>query len=336
MTMQTVYLTLQGDHKISIFSLNSESAELTYREDFAISGGPAPFAMSLDGSHAYVGLRDDFKMASLSVDATTGSLSLEGTIDLESDPCMISVDNNDNFLLSAYYGAGHIAVHEIDDSGKLVQEPIEWIATRHRAHCAITDASNSYTFLPHVDDSNSIYQYKFDSNTGKLTPNDPPIIEPPAGDGPRHYVYHPNGEFVYFDNEQGCSVTAYSFDKTSGTLEPIHTVSTLPNGWSGENTCAQIHIHPNGKFLYASNRGHDSIAIFAIDESTGRIESLGQQRTLGTPRAFNINPTGDIMLVGGLDDGELATYRLSPETGMLSHAGTQAVGDQPMWIHIVE
>lgn len=336
MTMQTVYLTLQGDHKISIFSLNSESAELTHREDFAIAGGPAPFAMSPDGTCAYVGLRDDFKMASLSVDATTGSLSLEGTIDLESDPCMISVDNNDTFLLSAYYGAGHIAVHEIDDSGKLVQEPIEWIATRHRAHCAITDASNSYTFLPHVDDSNSIYQYKFDSNTGKLTPNDPPIIEPTAGDGPRHYVYHPNGEFVYFDNEQGCSVTAYSFDKTSGTLEPIHTVSTLPNGWSGENTCAQIHIHPNGKFLYVSNRGHDSIAIFAIDESTGRIESLGQQRTLGTPRAFNINPTGDIMLVGGLDDGELATYRLNPETGMLSHAGTQAVGDQPMWIHIVE
>lgn len=336
MTMQTVYLTLQGDHKISIFSLNFESAELTHREDFAIAGGPAPFAMSPDGTCAYVGLRDDFKMASLSVDATTGSLSLEGTIDLESDPCMISVDNNDTFLLSAYYGAGHIAVHEIDDSGKLVQEPIEWIATRHRAHCAITDASNSYTFLPHVDDSNSIYQYKFDSNTGKLTPNDPPIIEPTAGDGPRHYVYHPNGEFVYFDNEQGCSVTAYSFDKTSGTLEPIHTVSTLPNGWSGENTCAQIHIHPNGKFLYASNRGHDSIAIFAIDESTGRIESLGQQRTLGTPRAFNINPTGDIMLVGGLDDGELATYRLNPETGMLSHAGTQAVGDQPMWIHIVE
>lgn len=336
MTMQTVYLTLQGDHKISIFSLNFESAELTHREDFAIAGGPAPFAMSPDGTCAYVGLRDDFKMASLSVDATTGSLSLEGTIDLESDPCMISVDNNDTFLLSAYYGAGHIAVHEIDDSGKLVQEPIEWIATRHRAHCAITDASNSYTFLPHVDDSNSIYQYKFDSNTGKLTPNDPPIIEPTAGDGPRHYVYHPNGEFVYFDNEQGCSVTAYSFDKTSGTLEPIHTVSTLPNGWSGENTCAQIHIHPNGKFLYVSNRGHDSIAIFAIDESTGRIESLGQQRTLGTPRAFSINPTGDIMLVGGLDDGELATYRLNPETGMLSHAGTQAVGDQPMWIHIVE
>ncbi len=169
-----------------------------------------------------------------------------------------------------------------------------------------------------------------------MTPNDPPAIEPPAGDGPRHYVYHPNGEYVYFDNEQGCSVTAYSFDKSSGTLKPIHTVSTLPDGWLGENTCAQIHIHPNGKFLYASNRGHDSIAIFAVDESTGRVESLGQQRTLATPRAFNINPTGDIMLVGGLDDGELATYRLNSDTGMLSHAGTQAVGDQPMWIHIVE
>ncbi|MEK9675901.1 MAG: beta-propeller fold lactonase family protein, partial [Chloroflexota bacterium] len=231
MTIQTVYVTLQGDDKISIFSLDSETAGLTHREDFAIAGGPAPFAISSDESNAYVGLRDDFKIASLSVDRATRSLSLEGTVDLESDPCMISVDNNDNFLLSAYYGAGHIAVHGIDDSGKLIQEPIEWISTRQRAHCAITDASNSYTFLPHVDDSNSIYQYKFDSNTGELTPNDPPAIEPPAGNGPRHYVYHPNGEYVYFDNEQGCSVTAYSFDKLSGTLKPIHTVSTLPDGW---------------------------------------------------------------------------------------------------------
>ncbi len=331
--MQHVYITLQGDHKIAIFRLNSETGELAHQEDVLVPGGPAPFAVSPDGKHAYVGLRDDFTMASFDIDPPSGTLKPSGTVDLGSDPCYISVDNTGRYLLSAYYAAGHIAVHPIDEYGSLGGGATEWIATRHRAHCAQTDATNSYTFLPHVEDSNAIYQYRFDASTGKLTPNSPAVIEPPAGDGPRHYVFHPNGKFVYFDNEQGCSVTAYKLDPVNGTLRPFQSLSTLPEDWSGENSCAQIHMSPDGRFLYAANRGHNSIAIYSVDAVTGVLTSLGQQLSLETPRAFGIDPTGKFMIVCGLDKGDLATYRIE-SSGHLTHIETRHVGNQPMWVHI--
>ena len=333
--MQRVYITLQGDNKIAIHNLNSETGELTHQEDISTPGGPAPFAVSPDNTRAYIGLRDVNKMASFDIDATSGTLKQMGTVNLESDPCYVSVDKTGRHLLSAYYEAGHIAVHPIDEQGALGGAPTEWIATQHRAHCAQTDSTNSYTFLPHVDDSNAIYQYKFDDKTGKLTPNTPAVIEPPAGHGPRHYVYHPNGKFLYFDNEQDSSVTAYKFDSATGTLEAFKTLSTLPDDFSGENSNAQIHMNPNGKFLYASNRGHNSIAMYSVNDSTGSLTSLGQQPSLGTPRAFGIDPTGKFMLVGGLDNGDLATYKINP-TGTLTHLKTQPIGDQPMWIHIAD
>lgn len=334
--MQRIYITLQGDNKVAIYNLDSASGDLTHQEDIAVAGGPAPFAFSPDGKHAYTGLRDINKMASFDVDPVTGSLVPSGMVDLESDPCFISVDKTGRYLLSAYYGAGHIAVHPIDTAGALGGAATEWIGTRPKAHCAHTDASNDFVFLPHVGESNAVYQYRFDSSTGTLTPNSPPVIEAPEGDGPRHYDYHPHANFVYFDNEQGCSVTAYRFDPEAGTLAPFQTLSTLPDSWSGSNSCAQIHIAPSGKFLYAANRGHNSIAMFAVDSDSGELTSLGQQPTVGTPRAFGIDPTGNFMLVGGLDDGDLATYRIDNATGRLDHLATQPVGDQPMWFHITD
>ena len=333
--MQRVYITLQGDHKIAIYNLNSENGNLTHQEDVSVPGGPAPFAISPTKTKAYVGLRDDLKMASYDIDKTSGSLTCSGTVELESDPCYVSVDKTGRHLLSAYYAAGHIAVHPIDQNGAVGGAPTEWISTRHRAHCAQTDLSNCFTFLPHVDDSNAIYQYKFDDQTGKLTPNDPPIIEPPMGYGPRHYVYHPNGKFVYFDNEQDSSVTAYRFDQNNGTIEAFQTLSTLPENWSGKNSNAQIHMSPDGRYLYAANRGHNSISMFFVDDESGALKSLGQQSSLGTPRAFGIDPHGKFMIVGGLDHGDLAIYQIRPD-GKLTHIKTQEVGDQPMWIHITD
>ena len=214
--------------------------------------------------------------------------------------------------------------------------PTEWLGTRLKAHCAHTDPSNKFTFLPHVGESNAIYQFRFDSSTGALTPSDPPVIEAPKGDGPRHYAYHPTADFVYFNNEQGSSVTAYRLDPDSGTMSAFQTVSTLPDSWTGNNSCAQLHIAPAGKFIYSSNRGHNSIAMFAVDPTSGELAPLGQQPTVGTPRAFAIDPLGNYMLVSGLDDGDLATYRIDTASGLLTHIGTQPVGNQPMWVHITD
>jgi 6-phosphogluconolactonase len=333
--MQRVYITLQSDDKIAIYNLDSASGNLTHQEDIAVPGGPAPFAVSPDNKHAYTGLRVGLKMVSFDIDSSSGSLTSTGSVGLESDPCYVSVDDTGNHLLSAYYKAGHLAVHPIDSEGALGKPATEWIGTRHKAHCLHTDASNSFAFLPHVAESNAIYQFKFDASTGSMTPNNPAIIEAPEGDGPRHYAYHPNGNFVYFDNEQGSSVTAYKFDSANGTLEAFQTLSTLPDDWTGGNSCAQIHISPSGEFLYASNRGHHSIAIYSVDPDSGEITSLGQKKTVGTPRAFDIDPTGNYMLVSGLDNGDLATYKIE-SSGQLTHLATQPVGNEPMWLHITD
>jgi 6-phosphogluconolactonase len=140
---------------------------------------------------------------------------------------------------------------------------------------------------------------------------------------------------AYFVNEQGCSVTAYHFDPSTGTLAPFQTLSTLPQGFSAENTCAQIHITPSGGFLYASNRGHDSIAGFAIDPSSGRLRAIGQQPTEPMPRAFSVDPDGDFLFASGLVSGQLASYRIDRSNGTLQPLERYRVGERPMWVHLV-
>ena len=327
--MQLVFITLAGDHLIKVLELDADGG-LHDRLEVPMGGGPGPLAFSPDKSVLHVGIRSTDEMASFRV-SDSGELTEISRIDLESDPCFISTDNSGDYLLSAYYEAGHVAIHGIGSNGGVESPAIEWRATAHRAHCALTDGTNSRVFVPHVDDSNAIFQFNFDENNGTLTPNNPATLAPPDGYGPRHYRYHPSGRYVYFDNEQGSSVTGYHLDANDGTLIPFQTVSTLPNGFTGDNSCAQIHMSDDGRFLYASNRGHHSIAIFEIDGETGELTSHGQQTAPSTPRAFGIDNTQRFMLVGGLDDGELATYARDSESGLLTSIGTRAIGDQPMY-----
>jgi 6-phosphogluconolactonase len=198
-----------------------------------------------------------------------------------------------------------------------------------------TDPSNRFAFVPHIAGANGpnrIYQFKFDENTGRLTPNSTPQVIPAEEAGPRHFCFHPSRDMLYFSNEQDCSVTAYDFDSTAGTLTALQTVSTLPEGYEGENSCAQIQISPSGRFLYAPNRGHDSIACFTVDPSTGLLTSLGQVPSEAVPRAFSIDPTGNFLYAAGLESGRLASYRIDGDTGELEPLEVYDVGEGPMWV----
>ena len=333
--MQTrciAYIALAGDDRIASRVLDGDTGGLEPLADLEIAGGPGPLALSPDDSRMYAALRDSREMASLVVDRSTGALQHLETIGLHSDPCQISTDRTGGFLLSAYYAAGGVAVHAIDERGAVVEPPLVWCKTMPKAHCAMTDPSNRFVFLPHVGESNAILRFVFDQDSGSLKGNGPPAVRPPAGDGPRHYCYHPNGKVVYFDNEQGSSVTAYRFDRAGGTLTPFQTVSTLPQDWDGENTCAQIWMTPSGRNLYVSNRGHDSIAVFSVHRENGQLAFLGTQPTLKVPRAFGIDPSGRYLLVAGQEAGELATYRIDPASGRLRHLHTIHIGTRPMWV----
>ena len=183
---------------------------------------------------------------------------------------------------------------------------------------------------------NAIVQFHFDDATGKLTPNSTPRAIPRSPEGPRHICFHPDLDVVYSSNEQGSGVTAYNFDSSQGTLSPFQTISTLPSGYDGPNTCSQIQITPSGKFLYAPNRGHDSIACFAVDASDGRLSSVGQVATEAVPRAFSLDPAGHYLLAAGRESGRLATYRINTATGLLEPLHVYPLGRAPMWVLITD
>ncbi len=263
----------------------------------------------------------------------------------------LSTDRRGRYVLSAYYQAGHCAVHPIDATGAVGGAAIEWLDTNSGAHCFQTDPSNQYAFLPHIatgsgglprlpagrqEAVNAIFQYKFDAATGHLTPNTPPRLSPSAPDGPRHYCFHPSKDLVYVCNEQGCSVTVYALDRATGTLTAGQTVTTLPEGFTERNSCAQIQIHPAGRHLYTSNRGHNSIASYTLDETTGALTPTGWTEVDPVPRAFGLDPSGHFLYATGLETGNLIGFRIDQQSGALSRLETYAVGALPMWVVITE
>jgi 6-phosphogluconolactonase len=332
-----MYVSLQADDKIARFAMDAATGDLTLEEELKVPGGPAPIAVDPARRFLYVARRGERKISSFRIDEGSRALSMIGTVDLPTDPCYISTDRKGRFLLAAYYEGRGVSVHRIGDDGAALDPPVERLETARGAHCVQTDPSNRFAFVPHIAGRgpNEIWQFRFDEAMGRLTPNAPPKVVPPEPVGPRHYCFHPQKDVVYFSNEQGCSVTAYRFDRAAGTLAPLQTVSTLPPGYGGQNSCAQIRITPNGRFLYAPNRGHNSIACFSVDAATGLLTSRGQVAAEPVPRAFNIDPAGTFLYAAGLESGRLTAYHIDADSGVLRPFKTYTVGARPMWVMIV-
>lgn len=329
------YIAVGGDEKLLRFALNPSDGALTLQEEIKLAGAPGPLAVDPTQNFLYVGLRSTCQLVSFQIEPMTGRLHPFGkTVALDTDPCYLATDRTGRFLLAAYYRGGRATVHPIGADGTLGTESVCTVKTMPYAHCIHTDPTTRFAFLPHVAESNSIVQLRFDAATGQLTPNTPSQVIPPPNTGPRHYVYHPTKDIVYFSNEQGSSVTGYHLEPTQGTLTPFQTLSTLPVGFTGSNTCAKIQIHPTGRFLYVSNRGHDSIAGFALDDN-GYLTALGQQPTEPIPRAFGLDPTGNFLYASGQGSGKLTAYRIDQRSGRLQPLATYTIGERPMWVLVL-
>ena len=234
-------------------------------------------------------------------------------------------------------------MHEIQTDHSLKDTPVQWLETDVGAHSINVDRSNRYAFVPHIariQDNvlgpppedlgpNVIYQFKFDPDSGQLSPNTPLRLDADGFLGPRHYCYHPSLEIVYFSNEQGCSVSSYQLDPESGTLSTLQTISTVPDGFEARNTCSQIQITTAGTLLYVPNRGHNSMAGFTVD-SAGILTSAGQIPTEAVPSAFSLDTTGNFLFAAGSASDRLAAYRVNSDTGSLALLDTYEVGKRPM------
>jgi 6-phosphogluconolactonase len=298
-----------------------------------LSGSPGALALSPDGKRIYAAVRSEKKFATLAIDPATGLLSIVATAAAAGNPAYVHPDATGRWLLAAYYGEGLVSVSPINKEGIIVEEPIQVLDIGPKAHCIRTDPTNRFAFTPHPMDLNCVDQFRFDAAKGELALNDPPTMPGDENAGPRHLKFHANGKWAYVVNEQGKSVTFCYYDAGKGTLTKQQTLSTHPKEWDANSgSCAEIKISEDGRFVYASNRGHESIASFTIDPQSGKLAELERVPTEKIPRSFDLMPGGRFVVVAGQGEGKLALYRRDPETGLLKRAQTLECGKSPAWV----
>ncbi len=273
-------------------------------------------------------------VSAFAIDPANGTLTL---LNQESSggagPCHVIVDKAGKNVLAANYGGGSACVLPIKADGTLA--PASAIV-QHRgtsidkqrqegphAHSINLDAANRFAFVADLG-LDKIMIYRFDPDKGTLTPNDPPYAAVAPGSGPRHFAFHPSGKYAYVINEMKKTITAFSYDADKGVLTELQTVTTLPKGATGNDfSTAEVVVHPSGKFLYGSNRGHNSIAVFAIDATTGKLTPRGHQaQDIKTPRNFAIDPTGAYLLAANQDAASVVLFSINQQTGALMPTGT--------------
>jgi 6-phosphogluconolactonase len=285
-------------------------------------------------------------VSAFAIDHATGKLTFLNEVPSRgADPCYITVDKTGKYVLVANYTGGSVAVFPISADGKLgeasafVQHAGKGSDPKRQEgpHAHSIDLSPDNHFAM-VDDLglDELLVYKFDSTKGSLTQNDPPFAKLDPGTGPRHFALRPDGKFAYVVAEMGHTVTVFSNDAASGKLQPIQTITTLPKDFTGRNDDAEIQAHPSGKFLYASNRGDDSIAVYAIDKSKGTLTQVGIIHTGGKePRSFEIDPTGKLLFAANQKSDNIVVFRIDEKTGLLTPTGKVLEVGTPVCVKFV-
>ena len=303
------------------------------------------FLYAVNETHDYQGQSSGI-VSAFSIDSATGKLTLLNQMASRgADPCHISVDHTGKFVLVANYTGGNLAVFPIANDGRL-GEASDFIQHKgsgpnhdrqEAAHAHWIDLSPDNRFALNADlGTDQIFVYRFDADKGKLTPNDPPFAQAAPGVGPRHIACHPNGKFVYVIAELASSVNVFSYDAEAGTLRGLQAIRTIPGNFQGKNTDAEVAVHPNGKFLYASNRGDDALAVFAIDPSTGKLQLIQHISTQGkTPRHFVIDPAGKRLLVANQESDNVVEFEVDQQTGKLKPTGTELKVPAPVCVEFL-
>ena len=334
-----VYVGNADSQDITVLELKSHG-DLTPVETAAVPG-PAkpgsslPLAVSPDRKRLYAGLRNEpYSVVTFAIDARTGKLTPQGSGPLADSMAYVATDRSGKFLLSASYGGNKVAVNPIAADG-IVQPAQQVIATEPNAHCILPDPSNRYVLHTSLG-GDLVYQDKFDAKTGKLTPNDPPSVSIKAKAGARHLVFSPSGTFVYLVDELDASIYVFPWDAKSGTLKKeVQVATALPRGFEGKPWAADIHLTPDGRFLYASERTTSTLAAFSVDPKTGLLTPIESTPTEKQPRSFNIDPAGRYLLAVGQLSNSMTSYAIDKSTGKLTKLKEYPVGKNPNWVEIV-
>ena len=330
-----VFVSLLEEKKIVVYARDPLRGVLTRTAEFSCPEQPAFLTASPDGTKLYGAYRSTGQLASFLIDGTHGTLRQISVVNGGDDPAYLVTDRAGRFLLSAYYRANKVCVHRLRADGSIDDKLVQTIPTAEKAHGIALTSNERFVFVPHTG-ANRIYQFRFDSATGKLTPNDPPYVTTPDHEHPRHIALHPSGQWAYVSNEAGDSVGVYFTAREAGTLKPIQSLPSIPAGFDGaRNATARCEIAPNGMSVYIANRGHDSIACYAIDQKTGRVRLLEFAPTEKTPRSFTIDRSGQHLYAAGQNSGRIAAYKIRAD-GSLDRFATYDVGSVPWWVLVVD
>ena len=335
-----VYVANAGSSTISVLRL-AQDGSLDRIEEVAVPGSSEPSSLSLplavspDRSFLYAALRTPpFSVSTFRIDPENGRLSCLKTEILPYSTPFITTDRTGRHLLSASYHDGSVAVNAIDTDGTVIAPARQVIAAGPKMHCIAIDASNRHVYAACLG-GDAIFRYDFDARAGVLSaePASATLTQPMTG--PRHLAIHPNRRFLYAIGELDATITAYSLEPQTGALREIQRIGTLPESFQGNPSAADLHLSPDGRFLYGSERSSSTIAGFSIEQLTGMLVPSGSVPVERAPRAFAIDPRGRLLLALGIDSDRLGVYAID-KMGGLSKIASQPTGRAPSWIEIID
>jgi 6-phosphogluconolactonase len=336
-----VYVSNAEQPEIHVLAFNRASGDVDLIEKVPVPGADKPspssmpMALSPDRRFLYAALRSEpFTVASFAIDKASGKLKHLGNAPLEASMAYTTVDGTGRWLLAASYPQGKLTVNPIDAGGQVKAPPNQVIADRPKAHSVLVDKANKYVYSA-VLAQDIILQLKFDPASGKLTANTPGEIATKQGAGPRHLAMHPSGQFLYLVTETTATIGAYAVDPANGTLKELQFVDMLAAGFAGQPSAADLHVTPDGNFLYGSERRTSALVGYRIDPAKGTLSLIGRTATETTPRAFGIEPRGKFLLAVGLDSHNMTIYAIRPN-GALEPVKQQAMGKKPNWLEFVD
>jgi len=349
-----VYVSNADDGDIGMYTLRADGS-LQAGQRFKAGKIVMPMAVSPDKRFLVAAVRSKpFLAYTYSIDRASGALELIGTGPLAESFPYISFDRTGRYLLGASYGANLVSVNPVDEDGR-IGEPLQVVPTARNAHSIRTDNSNRFVYVPHLG-TDQVFQFLFDQKTGRLTANTPPVLQLKQGTGPRHFITSSDNRFVFLLSELTATVTTLAIDQKTGLLSEVASVAALPpdsklvpgaprgavgvpgapvRDVSKDIWASDLHMTPNGRFLYVAERTSNTLNGFAVDSATGKLTYLGATPTEAQPRGFAIDPGGRFVIVSGEKSDTISSYAIDGSTGALKPIGRYPTGKGSNWVEIV-
>tara|TARA_R110000850_G_scaffold22504_33_gene66703 strand:+ start:1111 stop:2157 length:1047 start_codon:yes stop_codon:yes gene_type:complete len=336
------YVFVSSADGTTVYQVDSDSGKL---DPIQTAEPRGLMALSSDQSHAYVAGANSITSYEVQAD---GKLQEIGVSEIAGGGSYIDLDETDRFLAASHYGNGTVTIWPVDSEGVAQGTPTAHLTLEKKSHSSVFAPGNEFLLVP-ATEPNKVFQLKFDSATGKAKPNDPPSGAAPTREGdaqqPRHIIFHPNGRIAYTTLErENPGVGVWKWDAAAGSLKVIQNIVTYPEGFDGVITTADLHLTPDAKFLYVSNRditdrkavvGNSSIVGFRVDPETGRLSMIGHTPCEQVPRAFAVDQAGEFLYVAGQTAAKLGVYQIDPDSGALSQIEQLDTGAGPNWIRCV-